>query len=253
MLPSLMIMSCLMCMPVDTPPARMVPAPVIGDMREVSDVVRAARLADGTVAPSAVILPVLQNRDELIEFVRSNYPRSAPGVVDMPVLWVYVDEKGNAFPYLTMKSSGAEALDSLAFRVVRRARFHPALLANADVGLWVPLPVSLRASTSGRPTFTPYTKKPELQNRAAVQSAMVRFYPPALRERGIGGTALMWVLVNEHGEVENVHLKETSGDTLLDRAAEEVVRVMRFSAAMNRNERVKVWVQLPIVFKPAER
>ena len=47
------------------------------------------------------------------------------------------------------------------------------------------------------PVFTPYTVKPELKNRDAVGRALVRNYPPLLRDAGIGGTVLTWLLINE--------------------------------------------------------
>ena len=99
------------------------------------------------------------------------------------------------------------------------------------------------------PVFTPYTVKPELQNREAVGRALVRNYPPLLRDAGIGGTTLVWILIDEQGQTVRAQVKEGSGHEALDQAALKVADIMKFSPALNRDQKVKVWIQLPIVFK----
>src|SRR5688572_29605404 len=69
------------------------------------------------------------------------------------------------------------------------------------------------------PVFTPYTVKPDLKNRTAVQNALTRNYPPLLRDAGIGGTALVWILIDEAGNSVKAQVKESSGHDALDAAA----------------------------------
>jgi periplasmic protein TonB len=99
------------------------------------------------------------------------------------------------------------------------------------------------------PVFTPYTVKPELKNRDAVQRALIRNYPPLLRDAGIGGTVLTWLLLDEAGRVVKTQVKEGSGHDALDQAALKVADIMTFTPALNRDQKVKVWIALPIVFK----
>ncbi|MGQ0560564.1 MAG: energy transducer TonB [Gemmatimonadota bacterium] len=99
------------------------------------------------------------------------------------------------------------------------------------------------------PVFTPYTVKPELKNREAVSRALVRNYPPLLRDAGIGGTVLTWLLIDETGNVVRTQVKEGSGHDALDQAALKVADIMRFTPALNRDQKVKVWIALPIVFR----
>lgn len=99
------------------------------------------------------------------------------------------------------------------------------------------------------PVFTPYTVKPELKNRDAVGRALVRNYPPLLRDAGIGGTVLLWALIDESGNVMKSQVKEGSGHDALDQAAMKIADIMTFTPALNRDQKVKVWIQLPIVFK----
>jgi|SRR5687767_1243446 len=99
------------------------------------------------------------------------------------------------------------------------------------------------------PVFTPFTVAPKLLNQEEVVRAMQRFYPPLLRDAGIGGTVKIWFLIDEAGRVIKTTLKEGSGHAALDDAAGKVADIMRFSPALNRDQKVKVWVDMPIVFK----
>lgn len=147
-------------------------------------------------------------------------------------------------------------------RPLRRASY---LLAGA-VGLilvacGIPTPDALvapdveteraEAETSdleARPTFTPYTVKPELRNVGDVQQALETEYPPALLDAGIGGTTTVWFFIDPSGEVQQTRIAQPSGHEALDEAALRVARVMEFTPAMNRDEPVPVWVQFPIRF-----
>jgi protein TonB len=92
------------------------------------------------------------------------------------------------------------------------------------------------------------TVKPELINRGEVQQALVRNYPPLLRDAGIGGNPTVHFFIDETGEVRRLLLSRSSGYPALDEAALAVARVMRFSPAQNRDRDVAVWVEIPIIF-----
>ena len=106
-----------------------------------------------------------------------------------------------------------------------------------------------KVDPDGEPHFTPYTKRPELRNRDVVGPALVRNYPPLLRDAGIGGTVQTWLLVNESGKVISARVKESSGRRELDAAALEVARIMEFTPAEHNGMPVNVWIAIPIVFK----
>jgi periplasmic protein TonB len=90
--------------------------------------------------------------------------------------------------------------------------------------------------------------KPELVDRMAVAQALVRRYPPVLREAGVGGTAVLWVFIDAEGAVGNTRVAQSSGHDLLDEAARAVMSELTFTPARNRGEPVAVWIQLPITF-----
>jgi protein TonB len=99
------------------------------------------------------------------------------------------------------------------------------------------------------PTFTPFTVAPTLKNNEAVSRALQRYYPPLLRDAGIGGTVKLWFFIDETGRVVKTQLKQGSGHAALDEAAQKVADIMEFTPALNRDQKVKVWVDMPIVFK----
>ncbi len=101
---------------------------------------------------------------------------------------------------------------------------------------------------SKAPAFTPYTVNPQLRNEQEVNRALERNYPPLLRDAGIGGTTTVWFFIDENGTVVNTKLFQTSGYDALDEAAMAVAKIMRFSPAKNRDQIVRVWVQIPIKF-----
>ncbi len=105
------------------------------------------------------------------------------------------------------------------------------------------------AEVKDEPTFTPFTVAPDILNRDQVIAAMQSEYPPLLRDAGIGGTIKVYFLIDAAGAVRDVRLDESSGHEALDRAALKVAGSYRFSPALNRDEKVPVWVSLPITFQ----
>ncbi len=101
---------------------------------------------------------------------------------------------------------------------------------------------------SAAPTFTPFTVRPDIRNRAEIGRALEREYPPLLRDAGIGGTVDVWFFIDEEGIVQRTMIDKTSGHLALDDAALEVARAIQFTPALNRDKRVPVWISLPITF-----
>ncbi len=105
------------------------------------------------------------------------------------------------------------------------------------------------ADLSATPVFTPMTVRPDLKNRREVGEALVRLYPPLLRNAGIGGEVVVWFFLSEEGTVLDRRVSQSSGYTQFDEAALEVADVFRFTPALNRDRIVQVWIQLPITFR----
>ena len=100
----------------------------------------------------------------------------------------------------------------------------------------------------GPQSFIPVTVPPRLLNAPELTRTMQRLYPGALLNAGIGGTTTLWLRLDEDGRVIQKRIKQSSGLPALDEAALEVGGYARFSPAYNRDQRVPVWVELPVVF-----
>jgi len=111
-----------------------------------------------------------------------------------------------------------------------------------------PPPTAAAVDVSSQPTFTPYEVAPEVRNRQDVQRALEREYPSILRDAGIGGQVIMHFFINDQGVTEQVLVAQSSGHQQLDDAAVRVAGVFQFTPALNRDQRVPVWIQIPITF-----
>jgi protein TonB len=112
-----------------------------------------------------------------------------------------------------------------------------------------PPPEEQATDLSAAPTFTPFTVAPSIQNRAEVVRAMEREYPPLLRDAGIGGSVKVFFFIDENGKVGDYRIDQSSGHSALDDAALAVADVYRFTAALNRDQKVPVWVSFAITFQ----
>lgn len=74
-------------------------------------------------------------------------------------------------------------------------------------------------------------------------------YPGLARKRGQEGTVFLKVLVNKEGRVDELEIETSSGFTLLDRAAVSAVRMWSFEPGRRGEERVPMWVRVPVTFK----
>ncbi len=101
------------------------------------------------------------------------------------------------------------------------------------------------------PPNRPYTSPPKLANVAETREALIENYPPLLRDAGVGGKVLVWLYIDEDGQVAKTLImhKDGSGHEALDQAALRVVASMRFEPALNRGTPTPVWIAVPIVFQ----
>jgi protein TonB len=168
------------------------------------------------------------------------------------------------------------ALDSAALAVVAGMRFTPARLRGTAVAAPVTLPIEFaapaavaavpegvdwigrgvaqgRAETEGerrpeRPGEA--VVAPRLVNRGPVARALRSAYPPALRAQGVGGEAVVRLLVNPEGRPTSVEIVRSSGHPDLDRVIATVAEQARFTPPRKGRRRVAAWALLPIRMVP---
>ena len=77
-------------------------------------------------------------------------------------------------------------------------------------------------------------------------------YPRVARRRGYQGTIVLEVLVNREGRVEKLRVFQSSGYTVLDKSAIRSVKGWLFEPGRRGDEKVAMWVKLPVRFQLKE-
>ena len=104
------------------------------------------------------------------------------------------------------------------------------------------------ASPDDRPSFIPYTVAPVLKNKDEVLRFLQRIYPSQLKSAGVGGAVVLWLYIDEGGQVLRTVVAESSGFNQLDEAAQQVAAKMEWRPAMNRDKKTPVWLSQAIEF-----
>ena len=74
-------------------------------------------------------------------------------------------------------------------------------------------------------------------------------YPAVARRRGFQGNVVLEVLVGPIGNVLDLRVLSSSGHPILDRAAKSSVKNWTFEPGMRGQEKVEMWVRVPIRFE----
>ena len=146
----------------------------------------------------------------------------------------------------TLKPSSSPArAPALVAALLVAAAFVSASCAT-DIG---PMSADKMAAIQAGPTFTPMTVRPEITNQDEIVEALNGEYPENFREQGIGGRVVVLFYIDETGRVLDTRVARSSGSEPLDEAALRVADVYEFTAALNRDDPVPVWIQLPVTFQ----
>ena len=109
-------------------------------------------------------------------------------------------------------------------------------------------PVPSDASVMDAPQYVYHTTAPRLANRWNVKRALEDKYPAALRDKGIGGTTVLYLFVNTDGTVSEAIVKTSSGHPSLDWAAVQAAKSARFLPASNEGLPVGIWIEMEMPF-----
>lgn len=189
------------------------------------------------------------------ELIDKHYPpllRDA-GIGGTVRVRVAIKESGQIGALELVGTSGHPALDEAGLRVAKEMMlptmvdpqntiydyslvFDPNMRAKQRVPLR-----ALRTEPSG--AMKERVPTPALLNREEVSRALVREYPPTLRDAGIGGETLVLVRIDEAGRVYDRKLEVSSGHTALDEAALKVAASFRFEPV-----KIEGWVPIPVTF-----
>ncbi|MBC8346098.1 MAG: TonB family protein [Candidatus Marinimicrobia bacterium] len=74
-------------------------------------------------------------------------------------------------------------------------------------------------------------------------------YPKVAKEKGIEGTVVVQVFVNEKGRVTETAILRGTPDSGLDEAAIKAIEKVKFRPARQGNKKVGVWISIPVNFR----
>ncbi len=209
--------------------------------------------AGDTLRPYTVA-PQLMNSAEIAAALERSYPPELRegGIEGTVVLWVQIDTDGDVTRAAVWESSGYGEFDQVATSVASQMRFIPAQ-SNAgpvSVSITVPVDFKLRRGGDPRPELVAYDTKPTLRNADEANRVLEALYPRNLKTSKIGGHTVLWLYIDEDGNVTEHRVKESSGYGEFDRAAELTSRVMEFRPAQASGQPVGVWSQVIFTFLP---
>lgn len=110
-------------------------------------------------------------------------------------------------------------------------------------------PAEVVASTAVEPTpLTP----PRMLDRERAERLLEDAYPVYMQNQGVGGLVWLRAWVDRNGLAGLAEVSRTSGIAELDRAALQVVPLLRFTPAMQSGEPIETWIEFSILFEPEE-
>lgn len=164
-----------------------------------------------------------------------------PGLEDATgaaTLSILVDEQGRIRDLRIRDSSGDPMFDETIRFAVQSTRFEPARVNCDPVEQWMTVTVPV-----GHIGMGSYLNKDEMH------MALVREYPPLLRDAGTGGTVVVLAHIDEQGAVRRTQVFKSSGHRALDQAALQVVRIARFVPTVHDGQAASAWASIPITFE----
>jgi TonB family protein len=113
-------------------------------------------------------------------------------------------------------------------------------------------PSSVNAPAPQIDTVPPpaYESLPAPADPLQVSAETQRFYPPMLRQAGVGGTVFLRVFVPSTGTPAVVSPLRSSGAPPLDFAAMRVACSLEFSPARAQGAPAGAWIEMPFRFDP---
>jgi TonB family protein len=78
---------------------------------------------------------------------------------------------------------------------------------------------------------------------------LVSYYPLEAYLKGLEGRVVMLVRIEETGDVSDARVAVSSGEGILDSAAQVIASVIRFTPAQLHGQPQVLWLKVPIVFR----
>lgn len=209
------------------------------------------------------VLPRVENREDFARALARSYPphlreAAAGGVVNLSFV---IGADGTARDVRVLDASDT-AFAAPSVQAVSVLRFSPAQVQGRPVAVRLEQPITWQVAADPEPpvaatppaapdtdpeTFELHavTEVPRLRNQGEFVRALLRLYPPALRDAGRQGRVRVRFRVERDGSVSRAVVLYAS-DPAFSAPTLEAVRLLRFSPAKLNGSPVPVWVEQPV-------
>ena len=199
--------------------------------------------------------------------LKPHYPEIArlAGIEGIVYLKILVDENGNV-EKAKVEQGAKDMLDNSALEAAKKAKFFPAMLNDKPVKVWVILPVAFKLSVEKNaearvmkydelePTQQDNSEKePDINEFVKVEKlpeivkAAKPDYPEAAKKAGIEGKVFVKALIDKDGNPKKAIVIKSDAE-IFNQSAVDAAMKSRFTSAVNKGEKIAVWVVLPYRF-----
>jgi TonB family protein len=206
----------------------------------------------------------------LVSQLKPVYPKEAKmqDIQGKVFLKLLIDEKGNVAKAKVEKGVNA-LLDKSALTAAKKAKFSPAMVKDKPVKVWVVLPVSYKLdlekeqslskadkelASKDKKLYSGENKEPGQDDFIAVEkmpdliSAGEPVYPEEAKKNKIEGKIFVKLLVNQEGNAAKAVVIRSDNE-IFNQPAIDAAMKSKFTPALNKGEKISVWVVLPYKFK----
>ena len=197
----------------------------------------------------------------LVSPLKPEYPQLAKlaGIQGTVYLKLLIDKKGNV-EKAKVEQGVKNMLDESALNAAKKAKFTPAMVDDKPVKVWVILPVAFKLAVEkkdedvskqvqsvgnedpGINEFVKVEKLPEIVEAAKPD------YPDAAKKAGIEGKVFVKALIDKDGNPKKAIVIKSDAE-IFNQSAIDATMKSKFTPAVNKGEKIAVWVVLPYKFK----
>ncbi|MEW5843348.1 MAG: energy transducer TonB [Bacteroidota bacterium] len=197
----------------------------------------------------------------LVSPLKPEYPQLAKlaGIQGTVYLKLLIDKKGNV-EKAKVEQGVKDMLDESALNAAKKAKFTPATMNDKPVKVWVILPVAFKlgverededvskkveSGEKGEPGINEFVKVEKLPEMVEGSTPV---YPKEAKEKGIEGKVYVKVLVDKEGNPKKAIVIRSDAE-IFNQSAVDAAMKSKFTPAVNKGEKIAVWVVLPYKFK----
>ena len=174
-------------------------------------------------------------------------------------LKLLIDENGNV-EKIELLNHAKAAIDEMAFTAAKEAKYSPAILGNKPKIVWAVLLISYNEKVINARIMN-YSELPlvdsiikeepglfiEIGKMAEMIEEVEPLYPEEAKKNNISGNVLVKVLLDKEGNPRNAVVIQSNSEIFNSYAVDAAMK-SKFTPAMDRKEKIAIWIVLPYKF-----